>query len=116
MHWELRAWRDAMTLAEQIYHDTACFPSEERCGLTRQLRRTALSIPSRLAQSLAKSSEQFITDLQDIDATLGRLETELVLAHRLDYLPPSALTQRCEQISQVHQRLCALRRSLGDTR
>jgi four helix bundle protein len=103
-----------MTLAEHVYHDTNRFPAEERCGLTQQLRHTALSIPSQLAQSLAKSSDQFLLDLRDVDALLGQLETELVLANRLDYLPSSALTKHGQQIAEVHQRLRALRRSLGD--
>jgi four helix bundle protein len=102
-----------MTLAEHIYRDTNRFPAEERCGLVQQLRRTALSVPSQLAQSLAKPSTHFLTDLQNVDATLNQLETELIFASRLDYLNHSALTQRCEQIAQVQQRLRALRRSLG---
>ena len=104
-----------MTLAERIYHDTHRFPAEERCGLAQQLRRTALSVPSQLAQSLAKPNAHFLTDLQDVNATLNQLETELIFANRLDYLPLSALTQHCEHIAQVQQRLRALRRSLGGT-
>lgn len=55
-HQELHVWQHAMDLVEQIYTLTKHFPSEERYGLTSQMRRCAISIPSNIAEGAARGS------------------------------------------------------------
>ncbi|MDH3287563.1 MAG: four helix bundle protein [Betaproteobacteria bacterium] len=55
-HQILLAWREAIALVEAVYRDTACFPKEETFGLTAQLRRAAVSIPSNVAEGAARNT------------------------------------------------------------
>ena len=55
---DLFAWQKAMDLVELVYHSTEDFPSEERFGLTSQVRRAAVSIPSNIAEGNSRSSDR----------------------------------------------------------
>lgn len=88
-HYRLEAWREAMSLVTQVYEVTQTFPSEERYGLSSQLRRAAVSVPSNLAEGAARSSErEFAQFLSIARGSLSELETQLLIASNLGYLAP----------------------------
>jgi len=80
---DLIAWQTAMALACEVYHLSSTFPSEERYGLTRQTRESAVSIPSNIAEGQARGTKEFRHYLAVALGSLQELETQLLLAGRL---------------------------------
>ena len=85
----LVAWQKAMDLVEQTYRLTAPFPREERYGLTSQIRRSAVSVPSNIAEGQGRRStdEEFVRFLHISLGSLAELQTQTELALRLEFLP-----------------------------
>lgn len=80
-----------MTLVEAVYRDTARFPKEETYGLTSQLRRAAVSVPSNIAEGAARNTSGELVQFLGITCgSLAELETQLELAIRLGYLKADA--------------------------
>lgn len=92
-HQELRVWQQAMDLVEQIYRVTAEFPDEEKYGLTSQMRRAAVSIPSNISEGAARgSNKDFIRFLFIARGSLSEIETQLLIAQRLSYIQDVSTT------------------------
>lgn len=88
-HKELDVWKRSMDLAESIYRISERFPAHENYGLTSQMRRAAVSIPSNLAEGFArKSMREFLQFLNISLGSLSELETQVLLAKRLHYIEP----------------------------
>jgi four helix bundle protein len=84
---ELIAWQKAMKFVAQIYEVTQRFPSEERYGLTNQLRRASVSVPSNIAEGQARfSQKEFHHFLSQARGSLVEIETQLLIAKELKYL------------------------------
>jgi four helix bundle protein len=85
-HRDLDAWKRAMALARNVYAATQAFPPDERFGLTNQLRRAAVSVPSNIAEGAARGSPvEFIRFLHISLGSLAEVETQLLLASDLGY-------------------------------
>ena len=112
-HRKLIVWQEAMNLVEMIYRVTARFPSEELYGLVSQLRRSAVSVPSNLAEGAARNSRRELFQFVGVaSGSLAELDTQLEIAARLGYIPKDA--EPIKHSSRVGQLLVALRRSLRD--
>jgi four helix bundle protein len=112
-HCNLDVWNQAMELAKVIYKATKGFPSEERYGLTGQLRRCAVSIPSNIAEGACRGSRKdFLRFLMIARGSLGELETQCRLAADLGYLQDG--NPIYEKADRIFQMLCGLIRSLRD--
>src|SRR5437764_1229466 len=84
---DLRIWEEAMELVEEIYKITSAFPKDELYELTSQMRRSAISIPSNIAEGHGrKGSKEFMHHLSIAKGSLAELETQLILSLRLQYL------------------------------
>src|SRR5262245_16616607 len=89
-HYDLVAWQEAMDLVEAVYRDTEDFPARETYGLTSQIRRSAVSVPSNLAEGAARNSRrEFIQFLGICCGSIAELQTQLQLAVRLGFLQPT---------------------------
>ena len=87
---ELEAWQIAMDLAQEVYRLTRDFPKEEIYGLTNQIRRAAVAIPSNLAEGAARAgNKEFLHFLHVARGSASELETQLFLAIKLGYLRDS---------------------------
>ncbi|MGE5522818.1 MAG: four helix bundle protein [Rhodospirillaceae bacterium] len=110
-HRELRAWQESMKLVEMLYRDTTGFPKVELFGLTTQMRRAAVSIPSNIAEGSARNSPGELGHFLGIACgSLAELETQIEISKRLGFLP--AASDIFSQLSRVGQLLIALRRSV----
>jgi four helix bundle protein len=110
-HRKLLAWEGAMNLVESVYQITTRFPKEEVFGLTAQLRRSAVSVPSNIAEGAGRnSSKELFQFLGIASGSLAELDTQFEIASRLGYLDADAGV--FQQASRVGQLLVALRRSL----
>jgi len=84
---DLIAWKKAMELVEMVYSATKEFPREEVYGLTSQLRRAAVSVPSNIAEGQGrKSNKEFIHFLSMAYGSLREMETQIIIAERLGYM------------------------------
>jgi four helix bundle protein len=85
-HEQLEVWRDAMGLVERVYAISSGFPDAERFGLTSQIRRAAVSIPSNIAEGAARTSRQeYRRFLSVARGSLAELDTQLKIARRLGF-------------------------------
>ena len=84
---DLEVWQRGMDLAVQVYAASRAFPEEERYGLTAQLRRAAISVPSNIAEGWGRHArKEFQRFLKIARGSLAEVETQLMLAHRLGYV------------------------------
>jgi four helix bundle protein len=109
-HKDLEVWKKAMELATEVYKLTACFPKEEVYGLTSQLKRTAVSIPSNIAEGAARNSrKEFLQFLHIALGSIAELETQLLLAGEIGFLADSSIMNHLERVRML---LLGLVRSL----
>jgi four helix bundle protein len=88
-HENLHAWREAISLVKLTYLVTRSFPKEEVYGLSAQMRRAAISVPSNVAEGAARSSKKEFAQFISISkGSLSELETQVIIASELGYLPP----------------------------
>ena len=85
---DLEVWQVSLDLVKCIYEITDKFPSSERFGLTQQIRRSAVSIPSNIAEGqFRNSSKEFKQFLSIALGSAAELKTQLIIAGRINYLP-----------------------------
>ena len=83
----LKLWNKAMDLTKLVYGLTKSFPEEERYGLTSQIRRCAVSIPSNIAEGHARNSDkEFVHFLKIALGSNAELETQVILSNYFGYL------------------------------
>ena len=86
---DLIAWRKSMDLVTEIYRVTQAFPRDEVYGLTSQLRRAAVSVPSNIAEGQARAfRKEFHHFLSHARGSLAEIETQLMIAQNLGYISP----------------------------
>jgi len=87
-HHKLYAWTEAMALVQLSYEATRDWPKEETYGVSAQIRRAAVSIPSNLAEGAGRNGQkEFLQYLGIVRGSLSELETQLLIAVNLGYLP-----------------------------
>ena len=110
-HERLDVWRDAMDLVASVYALTSKFPDDEHYGLTTQMRRAAVSVPSNIAEGAARrSSAELIRFLLIARGSLSELDTQFQLASRLG--PAPADPTLAQLINRTFARLNALLTSM----
>ncbi|MEX2219599.1 MAG: four helix bundle protein [Phycisphaerales bacterium] len=108
---DLIAWRKAVAMVKEIYRLTQSFPDSERFGLSSQLRRAAVSIPSNIAEGFARgTTADYLRFLRIARGSLAEVQTQLVIAHELGFLGSTG--QLSDQIAEVDRVLQGLIRSL----
>lgn len=99
---DLVAWQKAMDLVQTIYKATGQSPKEEVYGLTSQIRRAAVSVPSNIAEGQGrKSTKEFMHHLSIAYGSLMEVETQILIAQRLDYIKPLQAEALLECASEV---------------
>jgi four helix bundle protein len=106
---DLVAWQRAMDLAEQVYAATKRFPTEERYVLTAQIRKSAVSVPSNIAEGHGiRSDGAFGRHLSIARGSLCELETQLLLSARLGYIDGADSERLAELASEVGKLVAGL--------
>ena len=108
---DLIAWQKAMQLVTAVYCATRSFPQEERYGLTNQLRRAAVSVPSNIAEGQARfSPKEFTHFLSQARGSLVEIETQLLISQNLGYMPARSaqpLTEAAAELGRILNGLIA---------
>lgn len=112
---ELIVWQKAVDLVTLVYALTKQFPKEELYCLTSQIRKAAVSVPSNIAEGQGRlSKKDFRHFLGQARGSLLELETQLLIASRLGYLPESGLLAFTERSGEVSRMLHRLIESVSD--
>jgi four helix bundle protein len=110
---DLKIWQRGMDLVETVYQLSSSFPDSERYGLTSQVRRAAVSIPSNVAEGWGRSStKQFVHQLDIARASLYEVETQLLIGERLGFLNEEHVSAALSNSEVLSRMLLALMRSL----
>jgi four helix bundle protein len=110
---ELIGWQKSMALVSGIYRSTQDFPKEEIYGLTSQLRRAAVSIPSNIAEGQGRLSRgEFKQFLGHARGSVFEVETQLLIARDLGYLNEAVTKTLVDQVKEVGRILSGLLNSL----
>ncbi|MFC1818272.1 four helix bundle protein [Thermodesulfobacteriota bacterium] len=110
---ELKVWEKAYQLCLDLYKATAEFPNEEKYGLSSQMRRSAISIPSNIAEGYGrKTIPDYVRCLYIAYGSTCELETQTLLSGDLSYLNKADQSSLLEKIKEVERMLMALIKSL----
>ena len=110
-HKDLEVWKRSMDLAIEIYNLSKRFPRNESFGLTSQIRRAAVSVPSNIAEGAARKGDKEFLQFLDISlGSLSELETQYLIAIRLAFVEQSKEIDQL--IKQVRKLIVATRNYL----
>jgi four helix bundle protein len=111
----LQVWQKSMELARQVYRLTKQFPKEEMFGLTSQMRRAAISVPSNIAEGQGRLTDRaFSLFLGHSRGSLFELETQAELAESLGYMKKEQLDKLLAASSEVGRMLNGLLNSMKE--
>ncbi len=106
---DLIVWQRSMDLAVRIYRITQKLPASEQFGLTSQLRRAAVSIPSNIAEGYGRQSPGYYRQFLSISrGSLMELETQIDICERLEYLAQSDTEDIFKEITEISKMLTSL--------
>ena len=101
---ELIIWQKAMDIAEDVYLLSHDFPNEEKYGLTSQIRRSAVSVPSNIAEGSGRNTDgEFKHFLGIASGSSNELFTQLILSHRLDLVSEVKVNPILDQLVEVQK-------------
>ena len=111
-HKDLRVWQSAIALVEDVYRLTSTFPRDEQFGLTSQMRRAAVSVPSNIAEGSARqSTKELLHFLSMAAGSLAELDTQLEIALRLNLC--NNVTAIQDKLNETSALLQASRKTLS---
>lgn len=114
---DLEVWRKSIEWVENIYPASRNFAPEEKFGLTAQLRRAAVSVPSNIAEAAARTSTgEYLQFLSIASGSLAEAETQLIPANRLEMLKQEALEEMLPEADAIGRMLTGSKRSLQSKR
>jgi four helix bundle protein len=112
---DLIVWQKSMTLVEFVYKVTSSFPKEETFGLTNQLRRCAVSIPSNIAEGKGRGTRKDYRQFLLISyGSASELETQILIAKNLNYLDEKHFDEIISLIDEISRMLMTIIRKLKD--
>ena len=101
---ELKIWNKAIELTVQVYEATVGFPKEERYGLTSQIRRSAVSVPSNISEGAGRNSnKEFIQFLGIANGSSYELQTQLIISSRLNLISKESVEPLLNQIDEIQK-------------
>jgi len=110
---DLIVWQKAMALVTEIYVVSKLFPRREDYGLTSQLRRCAVSIPSNIAEGYGRHTRnEYVRFLQIAAGSLYELQTQMEISANLEYLKKDAFERLYEMTREIERMLTSLVRRL----
>ncbi len=110
---DLRIWKTGIALAGKVYMVSREFPKVETYGLTTQMRRAAVSIPSNIAEGHARvHTREYLNHVSIAQGSLAELRTQLELSVQLGYLTARRLKETADLCEELSKQMYALRKSL----
>lgn len=111
---DLEVWRQSIQFAKEVYRLTEKFPPHELYGLTSQIRKAIVSIPSNIAEGQCRnSSKEFRHYLAIALGSLGEVETQLIIAKEIDYMSQAELAYLQSPINDIRKMIIVLSRKIA---
>lgn len=112
---ELKIWQRSMDLAEVIYKLTESFPREEKYGMSSQLQRCAVSVPSNISEGAGRgTNKQFKYFLEMSMGSCNEIQTQVELSFRFKYITKEVLNEVVSETFQIYKMILAFYNSLKD--
>ena len=106
-------WKDGMELVDNVYTFVEAFPNTEKYGLSSQLTRSAVSIPSNIAEGASRNSEKdFARFLEIALGSAFEVETQLIIASKRKFISERSLEETVNKLSSLQKRIYGLRRKI----
>ena len=101
---QLKIWHMAMDLSVEVYKATSKFPKEEIYGLTSQIKRSAISIPSNISEGAGRNSnKEFIHFLGIANGSSYELQTQLIISNKLNLISDETLASLLKPIEEIQK-------------
>ncbi len=111
---ELKVWKAGIEISKVIFKLTKSFPPEEKYGLVTQMVRSAISIPSNIAEGCGrKSNKEFHQFLNIALGSSFELETQLIIAKEFNYVNQESFETSCTLITDIQKMINGLQKSLN---
>lgn len=110
---KMKIWNESISLSTFIYQNTKSFPKEELFGLTNQMRRSAVSIPSNIAEGSGRNSDKDFNHFLSI--ALGscfELETQILISRNLNFINESIFTELSAQLISIQKKVYRFKKKL----
>lgn len=112
---KLRIWQESMNLVESIYGITKGFPKEEQFGITSQLRRAAVSVPTNIAEGQGKTSKtDFRRFLSISKGSIQEIDTLLQLAARMNFVGEAKCIELRQKVLSLLRQISSLIHKIGE--
>ena len=109
----LKVWQRSHQLTLEVYQMTNDFPADERFGLTSQIRRCALSVPSNIAEGSARGSDaDFSRFIHIAMGSAAELDYQMLLAHDLNFMDSSEYQRLADELAEIRRMLNAFNQTL----
>ena len=113
-HKKLEAWKQSMDLVTEIYKTTKEFSTQEIYGITNQVRRAAVSVPSNIAEGAARQTKKEFTNFLHVaQGSLSELDTQIEIASRLGYIDLNYRKRLDEKMEPIDKMITGLIRHLS---
>ncbi|TXD72884.1 four helix bundle protein [Aequorivita antarctica] len=110
---DLKVWNKAMDIAVETYKLSSKFPKEEKYGLTSQIRRSAISVPSNIAEGAGRNTKgEFKNFISIANGSAYELFTQLILSHKLNLVSENLVEPILKEVIEVQKMNYALIKSL----
>lgn len=110
---DLKIWQQSMELVTAIYKATSQFPEEEKYGLTSQLRRSSVSIPSNISEGFGRNSQGDFKRFVNISmGSLFELQTQIEVAKNLEFIPEEAFEKLYNDTREIERMMSSFIRTL----
>lgn len=109
----LDIWKRSRTYVKTIYLTTAKFPGTEKFGLTSQLNRASISVPSNIAEGCGRKTEKDLSRFLDIAiGSTCEIETQIYLAYDLEFISNEAMDKLLDEITQIRKMIIGYQKTL----
>jgi len=110
---ELNVWKKAIDLSELVYRNTRQFPTDERFGLTSQIRRAVVSVSANIAEGAGrKSDKEFLNFLSIANGSCFELQSHIIIPTRLEYIEKDIANEVLSLIIEIQKMIHALSQKL----
>jgi four helix bundle protein len=101
---ELKIWQKALELSVDVYKVTSLFPKEDKFGLISQIKRSAVSIPSNIAEGAGRNSvKEFLYFLSVANGSSYELQTQLLISNKLNFLKDDLLESMLSELDEIQK-------------